>query len=737
VPENQRNKSIFAYQLIMRVSTRNIVAVLCLVVFPAVFLFAEGTKQIMPDPNAKGQLCINKFRNPFAFSGADPEFRLNISIANTYEEIRFGFQKAIDIYTSNLVYRIVAPDGTPVFDWTPIPSSGEVGYINTYEEAVAGPFPTGGGYNYRNIQPQKTGDYYLEFSYPAGASEIYDNNNRKFKFFDITVVDASQKTLNGRIWSKAWQFWSENPDYDYNRFYGKLMILSDDSIVTQVNCNGFRGGTFSFSSNMTGCSTTGNLLEDRKSTKGFFTYPQYKVFLNDPDNSLYPTQKAPSGVILPVAVNANCNTGGAEFGIKMEKNGTVNLLIRVNPSLGSSPADVHIISDLKANPGGNGYNYIVWDGNDNFGNPVANGSSLSYTVTILSGMTHLPIYDIERNDYGFIVNQIRPAGGQLRIYWDDSKITEGTSNMSNGCINPSGCHNWTNVNGGAGFGDYNTINSWWFVSGSETAAVTFSTKRYPAIPVLSGNTVHCMGTIGTLDFFVANDPNSTSYKWSYSGTGVTIATSGTTATLSFAADATAGILSVNGQNASCGDGPATYMNITFESLPSVSLEPFTDMCYTAPGFKLTGGEPQGGTYFVHGIEADSILPYKEPEGFLPVAYTYTTSTGCPNSDTSGILLTSGAECLGAVYFPNAFKPENDSVNNQFRPVVRNISTFTMYIYNRWGQLVFSTDNAAKGWDGTYKDKPCPAGTYTFISTYGLSLREDNIETKRGVLALIR
>lgn len=697
----------------------------CLVIFSSMFLFAEGTKQIMPNSNAKAVLCINKWRNDFGFYGASREFRLNISIENTSEKIRFGFGQVQDgsyYPISDLIYRIKDSTGAIVYGPFSVPASGK-GYINSYAEAITGPFA--GGYNYLEIQPLITGDYFMEFYYPPSYT---DNTRHYLNFFDITVVDAASSAIEGRVWSKAWQFGTGD-----DPFYGKMMILSDDSIVTQVNCNGFHGGSFSFSSNMTGCSNTPDLSYNRKSAHGFHTYPQFKVFLNDPDNNLYPTQKASSGIILPVTVTANCTTGGSDFGIKVEKDCIIKLLLEANPNPGVDPEDVQIIADLKANPGGDGYNYITWDGNDNFGRPVTNGISLGYTVTNLSGLTHLPIYDIENNASGFIVNQIRPAGGQLKIYWDDSDIG-GTSNTSTGCVSPGGCHTWIN-----GFGDNNTLNSWWFVTGSETSVFTFTTKRIPAALALSGNTVHCIGTVGNLDFFVANDPNSTSYKWSYSGNGVTITDSGTSATLSFAANATEGILSVNGHNESCGDGPVTSIYISFEPLPVVSLSPFQELCYTAPGFKLTGGEPQGGNYYVDNnpIPVDSLFPYKESEGLHRIVYSYTSPTTCSNSDTSEILLYASSECLGTVYFPTAFTPDGDSLNDVFRPVVRNIATFNMYIFNRWGQVVFSTDDATKGWDGTSAGKDCPEGTYTFTSTYGLSLRTDNIGTQRGVFALIR
>lgn len=701
--------------LVMGVRKRSIVAVLCLVIFPSIFLYSEGTKQIMPGSSDTAQLCLNKSRNDFAFYDGAAEYRLNISIANASERIQFGFGQVFDYngkIRTDLEYRIKGPSGNTVFGPFSVPSSNK-GFIASYSEAFTGV------YNFETFQPTEPGDYYLEFYYPPGSGYTQDNR-RYLGFFDITVVKASGEVVNGRVWSKAWQFWSQD-----DPFNSKMMILSDDSIVTQVNCNGFHGGSFSFSSNKTGCDITGILSDDRQSRGGNHLYPQYKVFLNNPDSMLFPTQKLISGSIQSVAVNPNC-TGGADFIIGMARKGTISILIKNNPAQGTQTEVIQIIRDVTA-----GNNIIVWDGKDLYGVPVSNGKPLVYSVTNLSGLTHLPLFDIETNANGLIVNQVRPKGGQMKIYWDDTQITGGTSNATSGCVNTGGCHTWSND-----FGNNNTINSWWFVTGSEISDKFFVSIKSPSVLTISGNNIHCEGP-GKLDFSVTNDPNSTSYTWVYTGTGVSIAESGTTATLSFAADATAGTLYVNGYNNDCGNGPVTSMNISIEHIPNVTLEAFDAICYTAPGFELAGGEPQGGKYFVHSVEADSVFPYKEPEGLLPVVYSYTNPAGCPNSDTADILLYSGTECLGTVFFPNAFKPDGDSLNDVFRPVARNISTFKMYIFNRWGELIYSTDNASQGWDGTFDGKACPAGTYTFTSTFGLSLRKDNTETKRGTFTLVR
>ena len=58
-----------------------------------------------------------------------------------------------------------------------------------------------------------------------------------------------------------------------------------------------------------------------------------------------------------------------------------------------------------------------------------------------------------------------------------------------------------------------------------------------------------------------------------------------------------------------------------------------------------------------------------------------------------------------LYFPNAFRPGSaTSVNNTFLPVGLGVSEFNMRIYNRWGEMVFESDDFLTGWDGTFGGK---------------------------------
>lgn len=64
--------------------------------------------------------------------------------------------------------------------------------------------------------------------------------------------------------------------------------------------------------------------------------------------------------------------------------------------------------------------------------------------------------------------------------------------------------------------------------------------------------------------------------------------------------------------------------------------------------------------------------------------------------------------------PNTFTPNGDGSNDEFRVVYRSIKEFHMWVYNRWGKLVFKTDNPDKGWDGTINNRPAAEGAYYYV-----------------------
>lgn len=120
------------------------------------------------------------------------------------------------------------------------------------------------------------------------------------------------------------------------------------------------------------------------------------------------------------------------------------------------------------------------------------------------------------------------------------------------------------------------------------------------------------------------------------------------------------------------------------------------------------------TYFVHGING-------------ALCSGYDTITICVN------------EFNDSSYFaiPNAFTPNGDGLNDVFKVLVTsNLDLELMQIFNRWGELIFETNSMLKGWDGTFKERQQPIGSYV----YYIQLRNTvntRIEKYTGTVTLIR
>ena len=54
--------------------------------------------------------------------------------------------------------------------------------------------------------------------------------------------------------------------------------------------------------------------------------------------------------------------------------------------------------------------------------------------------------------------------------------------------------------------------------------------------------------------------------------------------------------------------------------------------------------------------------------------------------------------------PNAFTPNSDGLNDYFLPIKKEVKDYKIYIFNRFGELVFESNDIEVGWDGNYKNK---------------------------------
>jgi len=89
-----------------------------------------------------------------------------------------------------------------------------------------------------------------------------------------------------------------------------------------------------------------------------------------------------------------------------------------------------------------------------------------------------------------------------------------------------------------------------------------------------------------------------------------------------------------------------------------------------------------------------------------------------------------------IYVPRAFSPNNDGTNDLLKPILVGIADFHYFtVYNRWGNIVYTTTDPNQGWDGTFKGVPQPVETYLWIAE-GVDVNGRKIVTK-GMVSLVR
>jgi gliding motility-associated-like protein len=89
-----------------------------------------------------------------------------------------------------------------------------------------------------------------------------------------------------------------------------------------------------------------------------------------------------------------------------------------------------------------------------------------------------------------------------------------------------------------------------------------------------------------------------------------------------------------------------------------------------------------------------------------------------------------------IYVPKVFTPNGDGNNDVLKPILVGISTFHYFsVYNRWGNLIFTTEDPNTGWDGRFKGVAQPVETYLWIAE-GIDIQGNKI-VQKGMTTLVR
>jgi gliding motility-associated-like protein len=145
-------------------------------------------------------------------------------------------------------------------------------------------------------------------------------------------------------------------------------------------------------------------------------------------------------------------------------------------------------------------------------------------------------------------------------------------------------------------------------------------------------------------------------------------------------------------------------NFTVISEPLVENLPISFQNLTTNGFSYEWFFGDGG----YSTDTHPNHVYDEP-GTYPVTLVAEDSKGCIDSVTLYVEIFNEY----FVYVPNTFIPDGDRVNEVFSGSFIGVQSVEIEIFNRWGQLIFSSSDIDFEWDGTYKGRKVQNGTYVW------------------------
>lgn len=137
------------------------------------------------------------------------------------------------------------------------------------------------------------------------------------------------------------------------------------------------------------------------------------------------------------------------------------------------------------------------------------------------------------------------------------------------------------------------------------------------------------------------------------------------------------------------------------------------------------------------IGGDSNLYYAKEDGI----YSLEISNFCGTIYSTNEIKLNFHNCLsGCVIFPNAFSPNEDGLNDEFKPITKcELAAYELLILNRWGEIIFHSNNPEIGWDGYNKNKISLSDTYLFKVTYVYKGDADEFksQTEHGSVTLLK
>lgn len=453
----------------------------CLTYLNLPTVYAEGTAELIPQGSPSS--CVSYIQGNDGTGKEGPGYDrpwydlIYVNINDPANEIiYYGFTRK-EPSSKPLYYQILDPlgnivitglVGTSASDSCYIADDGTATYVGPTQIAGSG----SGGYTALSYTPTMAGDYAIRFNVNDPVTANPSESRYYVHPFDVTVADvsipASPVAITGRLFSYKWHL---NTNGSSKEACMQFYTWTPDSVVVSMDMNGIQPHGYSVSFNDHGTTDTGDLVEDRKSRNSVNSaVPEYRVFLNDPDPTVYPT--GTPGTITFVKMNGCVLIQDYCIYVNITRPGELNVYLDLtgNGQYDYGTRDVYF--PYKAETSGE--ICIPWDGMDGLGNLIAGDDTGVVFVEFLAGVVHYPVWDPENHVNGFNSSIVRPSGLDPRMYFDNSETSIGTVNLV-GC--DSNCNTWS---GSAG---NNVMVNTWFtaITGSDTADFTL-VNLCPPVP---------------------------------------------------------------------------------------------------------------------------------------------------------------------------------------------------------------------------------------------------------------
>lgn len=154
-------------------------------------------------------------------------------------------------------------------------------------------------------------------------------------------------------------------------------------------------------------------------------------------------------------------------------------------------------------------------------------------------------------------------------------------------------------------------------------------------------------------------------------------------------------------------------------------------------FTYSSSAGMSGTYFWTVNSTDftvNQLTYTWSDvGEKQIRLVFTSTSGCQDTVFYTVTVIECKETT--IWFPNAFTPNKNGLNEVWSPKGFNYTDLDYSIYNRWGELIYRSNSELYPWDGTYKGSECQQDIYVFVARW--KSRNGIIKSYVGHISLLR